>query len=94
MPLRAISGRARLVATKRGYSNFEKMKKHYDNIAIEGSLESTAILKYMRLVGGVSIIIVICSIMWASTMVSPVQEPYTLDLSKDVREEEEEEEGK
>lgn len=74
------------MASRMRYSNFLKMKKHYNNISVEGSLESTAILKYMRLVGGVSIIIVICSIMWASTMVSPVQDTYTIDLSKDVRE--------
>lgn len=74
----------------RAYSvkgRFKEINRRINKFGEEDTKESQATLKILRKIGGVSVIIVICLILLASTFVdNPDFEPIqVLDLSKDVR---------
>ncbi|OBA20692.1 hypothetical protein METBIDRAFT_25094, partial [Metschnikowia bicuspidata var. bicuspidata NRRL YB-4993] len=74
----------------RAYSVKSKAKdfnKLLDQIGDEKTLASQNTLKYVRRVGAGSIIIVICSLFWASSLTAPVKEsPVDVgNLAQDVR---------
>lgn len=78
------------VKSSRAYSvqaKFQNANKSFNNIGREGSKESKAVLKVFRRIGGVSIIVVLCLLFWASSFIDqPAQKPeILLDLEKDVR---------
>ncbi|CUM50043.1 unnamed protein product [Debaryomyces tyrocola] len=74
----------------RAYSmkeDFKRLNKRINRFGEENTKESEITLKVLRKVGGVSVIVVFCLILWASSRVeNPINEPIPLeDLSKDVR---------
>ncbi|CUM47032.1 uncharacterized protein AC631_03013 [Debaryomyces fabryi] len=74
----------------RAYSiktSLKQLNKRINRFGEESTRESEITLKILRKIGGVSVIVVLCLILWASTLVdNPVSEPLPLpDLSKDVR---------
>lgn len=74
----------------RAYSmkdDFKRLNKRINRFGEENTKESEITLKVLRKVGGVSVIIVFCLILWASSRVeNPISEPIPLeDLSKDIR---------
>lgn len=74
----------------RAYSmkdDFKRLNKRINRFGEENTKESEVTLRVLRKVGGVSVIIVFCLILWASSRVeNPISEPIPLeDLSKDVR---------
>lgn len=83
--LRAPGHCARLYSVK---SKARELNKYIDRIGDENTKESQKTLKAVRMIGATSIIVVICSLMWASTLSAPVKETPVVvtDLSKDIRE--------
>ncbi|CUM66140.1 uncharacterized protein PRCAT00003797001 [Priceomyces carsonii] len=85
------SHKPRLVRGKNDaiWSKAKEFNKTLNKIGDEKTKESTNTLKALRLIGGGSIILVFCSLMWASAMSAP--EPVTevveiKNLGKDIRE--------
>lgn len=79
-----------LISGSRSYSvkkQANKFNKLMDKIGDENTKESQKTIKVIRKIGAGSIIIVICSLLWASTLSAPVKETYEEIpvLSKDVR---------
>lgn len=75
----------------RGYVVKEQTKKLNNlvhRIGDEKTAASQNTIKVVRMIGAGSIIVVLCSLFWASSMSAPVKETYIepVDLSKDVRE--------
>lgn len=68
-------------------SGLKEINKKLDRFGDEDAKESKIALKVLRRLGGVSVIVVICLILWASTIVhDPIVEQEEIqDLSKDVR---------
>lgn len=64
-----------------------KINKVLDRIGDDRTSEAQTTLKVVRMVGGLSVIVVICSLLWASSMSVPIKEQHVEhnDLSKDVR---------
>lgn len=74
----------------RAYSmkeDFKRLNKRINRFGEENTKESEITLKVLRKVGGISVVVVFCLILWASCRVeNPISEPIPLeDLSKDVR---------
>lgn len=74
----------------RAYSmkdDLKRFNKRLNRFGEENTKESEVTLRVLRKVGGVSVIVVFCLILWASSRVeNPISEPIPLeDLSKDVR---------
>lgn len=74
----------------RKFSIIEKSKEfnqYLNKIGEEDSKESESIMKNIRKIGGVSIIVVLCLILWASTLNEPVtvETIERIDLSQDIR---------
>lgn len=64
----------------------KNLNKKLNRIGDENSPESQKTMRLLRKTGGISIIVVFCSIMWASTLNEPVvEEAEVPDLSKDIR---------
>lgn len=75
---------------KRSYVIKQKAKefnKLLDKIGDESTKESQKTIKVVRIIGAGSIITVLCTLLWASTLSAPVKETYeeVPDLSKDIR---------
>lgn len=72
--------------TKRTYA--AKRKLLLDKIGDENTKESQRTLKVVRYIGAGSVITVLCSLLWASSLSAPVKETIVEipDLKKDVRE--------
>ncbi|KAK6198704.1 uncharacterized protein RJT21DRAFT_115661 [Scheffersomyces amazonensis] len=91
---------SRLIRPMRNYSTtpknttkfepiIESSKEILKKVATEDTKESTIVLKTLRYAGGFSVIVVICSIMWASALEEPrpeIEPTVVLNLRKDVRE--------
>lgn len=81
----------RSVCFRRGYAlpipkKLKQFNDQLNKITDENLQASITTLKYLRLIGGFSIIVVLSSILWASTLTEPVREEITIpDLGKDVR---------
>mmetsp|Transcript_7561 Transcript_7561/g.7499 ORF Transcript_7561/g.7499 Transcript_7561/m.7499 type:complete len:106 (+) Transcript_7561:57-374(+) len=74
----------------RAYSiktGLKQLNKRINRFGEENTRESEVTLKILRKIGGVSVIVVLCLILWASTLIdNPVSEPLPLpELRKDVR---------
>lgn len=65
----------------------QQINRVLDKIGDENSSEAQKTLKIFRTIGGVSVIVVLCSLLWASSLSAPVKEtPVEVgDLSRDVR---------
>lgn len=82
--------RVLLLNPHRGYAikqQAKKFNKLLDRIGDEKTSESQKTIKVVRMIGAGSVITVVCSLLWASTLSAPVKETYEEipDLSKDVR---------
>lgn len=68
-------------------SQAKKFNKLLDRIGDEKTSESQKTIKVVRLIGAGSVITVVCSLLWASSLQAPVKEKYedVPDLLKDVR---------
>lgn len=64
-----------------------KVSKFIDDIGKEDTKTSQNTLKTVRWMGGATVIAVLCSLFWASSMSAPVKEKEVDvgDLSKDIR---------
>lgn len=64
-----------------------KPKSFMDKIGDEKTKESQKTIKIVRMIGAGSIVTVLCSLFWASSLTAPVKETYedVPDLSRDVR---------
>lgn len=78
------SSSMRLYSAKGGFKEINRRINRYGE---ENTKESEVALSVLRRLGGVSVIVVLCLILWASSRVdNPVLEPVEIpDLSKDVR---------
>lgn len=79
-----------LLSGSRTYSVKQKAKKLnslMDRIGDENTKESQKTIKVIRIIGAGSVITVLCSLLWASSVSAPVKEKYEQvpDLTKDVR---------
>lgn len=79
-----------LLLSRRNYAIKQQAKKinlYLDKIGDENTKESQKTIKIVRMIGAGTVITVICSLLWASTLSAPVKEvlPEIDDLSKDVR---------
>lgn len=65
----------------------QKVNKYINRIGDEKTKESQATIKAVRMLGAGTVIVVLCSLLWTSTLSAPVKEkiPDYEDLSKDVR---------
>lgn len=66
---------------------FKELNRRINRFGEENTKESDVTLNILRKIGGVSVIVVLCLILWASSRVeNPISEPMPLsDLSKDIR---------
>lgn len=72
----------RNISIKQKAKDFNKV---LNRIGDEDSEVSRNTMKYLRKIGGVSVIVVLCLILWASSMENVVEQPVPLDLLKDIR---------
>lgn len=80
----------RLLLSTRNYSikdQGQKVNSYIKRIGDEKTRESQATIKAVRMLGAGTVIVVLCSLLWTSTLSAPVKEKTTdyQDLSKDVR---------
>lgn len=88
--LRLLQASRPTVSALRTYSirtQAKKINKYIDRIGDESTKELQRTIKIVRKVGGISIIVVLCSLLWASSLSAPVKEtaPVVPDLTIDVR---------
>ncbi|GEQ67690.1 hypothetical protein JCM33374_g1355 [Metschnikowia sp. JCM 33374] len=79
-----VFGSVRAYSVKSRAKSFNKL---IDRIGDEKTKESQKTIKAVRMVGAGSVILVICSLFWASSLTAPVKEsPVELgNLAQDVR---------
>lgn len=72
---------------RRSYASKNKINTFIDKVGNESTKESQRTIKVIRTIGAGSVIAVICSLIWASSMSAPVKESFeeVPNLSKDVR---------
>lgn len=80
----------RFLLSRRTYSikdQGHKVNAYINRIGDEKTKESQATIKAVRMLGAGTVIVVLCSLLWTSTLSAPVKEkiPEYQDLSKDVR---------
>lgn len=85
-PLRAITLGRIGIRNSSWSSKVNQVNKKFNKIGDENSNESKKTLKVIRATGGISIIVVLCLLLWASSYSDiPITKDFASDLSKDVR---------